>query len=285
MHRALAGQVERAVDEHAVQIHHLARLGGFAVAAGFRGQIDDHAARFHATRHRGADDFRRGPAGHGGGTDHHVHRAQVLAQAALLLGTFLIGQRPRVTTFADRAHAQVKEFAAQRFDLLAGFRTHIEAFHLRAETAGGRDGLQAGHAGADHQYLRGADRARSGGQHREEARRALRRDQGGFVARHAGLRTEHVHGLGPRGTRQALQRKRLQAARLDQPGALGIGLRMQHADQAGARFQPGKAVIGGWLHAQHEVGLGQAGVIGGLRAHVLIQRIGEAGRQPGTRFE
>ncbi len=211
MHRALAGQVERTVDEHPVQIHHLARLGGFAVAAGFRGQIDDHAARFHAARHRGADDFRRRPARHGGGTDHHVHRAQVLAEAALLLGALLFGQRPRVTALAHGADPQIQEFAAQRFDLLAGFRTYIEAFHLRTETAGRRDGLKAGHAGADHQYLGGADRAGGGGEHREEARRALGGDQGGLVTGHAGLRTEDIHRLGARGARQAFQRERLQA--------------------------------------------------------------------------
>ena len=212
MHRAQAGQVERTGDGDPTVPDGLAGHGQLAVAAGLGRQVHDHRAGLHALDHAPADDFRRRAAGHGGGAHHHVDALQVLGQALLLQRAFLVGQRAGVAALAHRTHPQVQEAAAQRLDLLARLRAHVEALHLRAQAARGGDGLQAGHAGADHQHLRGTDGAGGGGEHGEEARGQLRGDQHGLVAGHAGLRAQHVHGLGAGGARQALQREHAQAA-------------------------------------------------------------------------
>src|SRR5690606_39600367 len=64
-----------------------------------------------------------------------IDAAQVLAEAALLLGPLVVGQGARVSALARRAHAQVEEASAQRLDLFAGLGAHVEAFHLRAQAA------------------------------------------------------------------------------------------------------------------------------------------------------
>src|SRR4249919_3988500 len=199
--RAHAGEIQRAADHHAVDVDGLPALGEFAVAAGFRGEIHDDAARAHAGDHRGRKDLRRRPAGHGRGAHHHVDVLQVFGEAALLFGALLVGELARVTALARRAHAEVEELAAERFDLFARFRAHVEAFDLRTQALGGRDCLKSCDTGADDEHARRTDGARGGGQHREEARRELRGDQRRLVTGHAGLRAQHVHGLRTRGAR------------------------------------------------------------------------------------
>src|SRR5690606_21555825 len=129
-------------DGHAAVVDGFARTRQFAIAAGFGGQVDHHAAGLHAFDHRRADDLRRGAPGHGGGTDDRVDVAHVFGEAALLFGALLVGQGARVTALARRAHAEVEEAAPQRFDLFARLGAHVEALDLRTEALGGGDGLQ-----------------------------------------------------------------------------------------------------------------------------------------------
>ncbi len=215
----------------------LARPGQRAVAATFGGQINDHAAGGHAFHHRRGHDRRCRAPRYRRRTDHHVHAAQVVGQPALLLSAFLIGQRTRIAAFAGRADAQVEEARAQRLDLLAGFRTHVETFHLRAKAARGGDGLQAGHAGTDYQHLGRTHGSGGGGQHREEARCALGRDQRGLVTGHAGLRAEHVHRLRTGGAWQLLQGEQVQTVVTGQRGQGRVAGRGQQADHAGSGLE------------------------------------------------
>jgi hypothetical protein len=175
----------------------------------------------------------------------------VLAEPALLFRALLVGELARVTALARSAHAQVQELAAERFDLLARFRAHIETFDLRAEPLRGRDRLQAGDARTDHQHLRRTDRAGRRGQHREEARRQLRGDQGRLVPGHARLRTEHVHRLSARRARQPLQRESNDTERFQRRGTRRIGLRLQGANQHRATLQARDRFGRRRLHAQH----------------------------------
>src|SRR3546814_4658103 len=78
--RAAAGQVQRTGDGDAVAVDGLARLRQLAVAAGLRGQVDDHAAGLHAGHHRCGNDHRRRAPGHRGGADDHVDALEVFAQ-------------------------------------------------------------------------------------------------------------------------------------------------------------------------------------------------------------
>src|SRR5690606_10556882 len=103
----------------------LAGPGQLAVAAGLGGEVDDHAAGLHAGDHRRADDLRRRPSRHRRSGHDHVDVAQVFAEAALLLGALLVGQRARIAALADRADAEVEELATQRLDLLARLRAHV----------------------------------------------------------------------------------------------------------------------------------------------------------------
>ncbi|MEO6881044.1 MAG: cytochrome c oxidase assembly protein, partial [Mycobacteriaceae bacterium] len=83
---------------------------------------------------------------------------------------------PLLLAIAARARGadpDFQEFRTQRLDLLAGLGAHVITLDLRTQPARGGDRLQAGHAGANHQHLRGADRAGGGGQHREKLRRGF----------------------------------------------------------------------------------------------------------------
>ena len=77
--------------------------------------------------------FGAGRPGHGRGADDDVDGLQVFAEAALLLGALLLGELARVAALARGADAEVEELAAERFDLLARLRAHVEAFDLRAQ--------------------------------------------------------------------------------------------------------------------------------------------------------
>ena len=109
VHRAAAGEVQRTRDGHAAVDDVVARLGEFAVAAGFRGQIDDDAAGLHAGDHRRADDLRRRAARYRGGGDDHVDVLQVIGEPLLLQGALLVGELAGVAALARGADAQVEE--------------------------------------------------------------------------------------------------------------------------------------------------------------------------------
>ena len=149
--------------KHVLVTHAVDRRGGVGLrdgvdhVVGANDERDVGIAEFrvdvvHAGNHCRRNDFRRGPSGDGGRADDHVDPLEVFAQPALLLGPLVIGQRPRIPALAYRTDSQVEEFPPQRLDLLARFRTDIEALHLRTEPARGGNGLQAGHARAHHQH-------------------------------------------------------------------------------------------------------------------------------------
>ena len=260
----------------------LPRLGQCAVAAALRRQIHDHAAGGHAFHHCGSHDRRRRSPRYRSGADHHIHTTQVVGQAALLLGTLFIGQRARVTALARRAHPEVEKARAQRLDLLAGFRAHVEAFHLRTKTPGSGNGLQARHARTDHQHLGRSHGAGSSGQHREETGRAFGRDQRRLVAGHAGLRTEHVHRLRAGGARQLLQREQLQAVASGQCRKRRITGRGQQANHAGSGLELLQDQRRRRLHAQQDIDLAPTARVEHTCAGIVIGRIGEACGQAGA---
>ena len=201
----------------------------------------------------------------------------MVGQALLLQGAFLFGELACITALARRAHAQVQEPAAQRFDLFARFRAHIETFHLRPQALGRGHALQPGHAGTDDEHLGRPDGAGGRGQHGEEARGELRGDQHRFIASHAGLRTQHVHRLRTGGARQPFEREILQATRLQRLCARGIGGGLEHADQRGARLETGDRIGRRRLHAEQHIGLRPAFAIVHGSAGIGVGLIDEAG--------
>ena len=221
--------------------------------------------------------FGAGTARYRGRADDDIDVLQVFGEAALLFGAFVVGERTRIAAFACGADAEVEELAAERLDLLACFRTHVEAFDLCAQALGGRDRLQAGDARAHDQHLRGPDRAGRGGEHREEPRRQLRGDQHRLVAGHAGLRTEHIHRLRARGARQLLQRERDDPARGDRFATRAVGLRLQDAEQHRTRLHPRDRIRGRRLHARDDIGVGdrRLRIIDQLRTRVGIGLVRE----------
>ncbi len=285
MHCALAGQIERASDDHAVEVIRLPRAGGRAIAAGFRRQVHDHAAGAHAACHLGGHDLRCRPARNRCSAHHHIHTGEVFGQTTLLFGAFVVAELTRVAAFAGSAHAQVQKSRTQRGDLLTRFRPHIEAFHLRAQPLGGGDRLQAGHARADHQHLARAHGAGRGGQHRKKARRQLRGNQHRLVAGHAGLRAQHIHRLRARGARQALQWKRNQLPRGKRLRTRRVCIRRQHADHHRVRLAPEQRVGRRRLHAQHHLGLRHGVGAGRLRTGLQIRVIVHAAGPAGPRFD
>ncbi len=99
-------------------------------------------------------------------------------------------------------------FGAERLHLLGDLRADVVARRPRAEAPRGRDRLQAGDAGAEHEHLRRRDRARRGHQHRVEARRVLGAEQRRLVAGHVRLRRQRVHRLRAADPRDRLHRER-----------------------------------------------------------------------------
>ena len=187
--RGGGGEIHRTDHAHTVgRDNRLAGLSQLAVAAGFRGDVDDHRTGFHAFDHRLGDDARRLAPRHGSGGDDDVHALDVLGQCGLLLGALIGRQLARVAARTRGADAKLDVFRAERLDLFLGFRAHVEAFYLRAQAPRRGDRLQTRDTRADDQHLRRPHRARSGGQHREEFRRGLGGDQHRFVAGDIGLR-------------------------------------------------------------------------------------------------
>ena len=139
------------------RIDGLARLGQLAVAAGLGGQVDDHGAGAHRLDHVGGDQDRRGPAGDERGGDDDVGVGDVLGQRAPARGGGSPRRAPwrsRRAVSASSSGSSISRNFAPRLSTcsLTTGRTS-NARHDRAEPAGGGDGLQAGHAGAQDQHL------------------------------------------------------------------------------------------------------------------------------------
>ena len=179
--------------------------------------------------------------GHGGGRDDRVHLADLLGEQLALLLLLLLGQLAGVAAGGLgvlEAHVELEEAGAERLDLLLDGRAHVEGLDDRAEAARGGDRLEAGHAGAEHEHLGGADGAGGGGEHREEAGQLLGGDQGGAVAGHRGLRGERVHRLGARDARDRLHREARHARLGERADRVGRRQRREEADQHRAARQP-----------------------------------------------
>ena len=161
-----------------------------------------------ATACAGKQDRRRA-AGYLGRGDDHVLAPGVLGQRLAHLLVLLLGQRARVAALVLGVwdEVELERAAAERCDLLPGGATDVEAGDDRAEALGGRDRLQAGDSGAEHEHLCRGDGAGGGGHHREEAARFARGEQRRGVAGDVGLRGERVHRLGAGDPRDRLHRE------------------------------------------------------------------------------
>src|SRR5690606_5713476 len=93
---------------------------------------------------------------------------------------------PITKTFAGRtvpAAALHDESGAERLDLLTGRGPHTRRAHHRPEALGRSDRLQAGHARAHHEDVRGPHRAGGGHHHRHGAVEGIGRLEHRLVAR------------------------------------------------------------------------------------------------------
>src|SRR5581483_10849507 len=92
--------------------------------------------------------------GDGRGSDHRVEVRQALLELGLLLSLLLRRQLLGVPAFGLlAADAEVEEPGAERLDLLADDVAHVEPPGDGPEPACGRERLQPGDAGADHEHL------------------------------------------------------------------------------------------------------------------------------------
>jgi hypothetical protein len=169
------------------------------------------------------------------------------------------------------------ELRAEALDLLLDDLADVEGLDDRAEAARGRDRLQAGDAGAEHEHARRRDRARGGHHHREQLRARVGGEQDGAVAGDARLRAEHVHHLGERRARHQVGGERGDAAAGDVTDALGIGERLEQRDQGASVEQHPALGEARRPHLQDEIGRAEqrAGVRLDARACRLVVGVGD----------
>ena len=154
-----------------------------------------------------------------------------VGQRLLLLRALLLGQLARVAALARRLDAEVEPLRAERLHLLGDLGAHVVAGRPRAEPPGRRERLQPGDAAAEHEHLRGRDRARGGHQHRVEARRVLGAEQRRLVAGDVRLRRQRVHRLRAADPRDRLHRERRDLRVGERARRLGRRQRREEADQ------------------------------------------------------
>ena len=118
------------------------------------------------------------------------------------------------------------------------------ARHLGAEPLGGRDRLQAGDPGAEHQHLRRRDGAGGGHEQRQEARQPHRRLEHAPVPGDQRLGGEGVHRLRARDARHQLEGERgdLRVARA--PARWRARCGRAQADRDGARLESRRRLSG-----------------------------------------
>ena len=169
------GWVGEPAHHHAVVLEVLARLRQLAVAPAVGGHVDDDRSLDHALDHGRGDEDRGLAARDRGGGDHHVGRGHLVADQLALAGQELLGLHPGVSARALLGlELELDEGGAERLHLFLGRGPDVVGAHLGPEAPGGGDGLQAGHARAEHEHLGGRDGARRGHEHGEELGQAHR---------------------------------------------------------------------------------------------------------------
>ncbi len=142
-------------------MHHdrLAGAGRLAVAAGLRGEVDDHGARLHRGEHGLGDEPRRRLARDLRRGDDEVDGGQDLADRLEHLLLLLLRQLLRVAAGALGRGADrlgLDEGGAEALHLLAHRGPHVEGGDDGAEPARGGDRLQPGDAGTEDEHAAGA---------------------------------------------------------------------------------------------------------------------------------
>ena len=115
-------------------------------------------------------------------------KSPICLEILLLAALLLLGELARVSALGLLADdAGLEERRAQALHLLLDHGPHVEAGDDGAQATRGRDRLQPGDAGADHEHLRGGDGPCGGHQHRQELRQPVGREEHRLVAGDRGL--------------------------------------------------------------------------------------------------
>ena len=163
-----------------------------------------------------------------------------VGQRLLLLRALLLGQLPRVAALARRLDAEVQPLRAERLHLLGDLGAHVVARRPRAEPPGRRERLQPATPAAEHEHLRGRDRARRGREHRVEARGVLGAEQRRLVPGHVRLRRQRVHRLRAADPRNRLHRERRDLGVRERARRLGRRQRREEPDEQRAVAELGR---------------------------------------------
>ena len=125
-------------------------------------------------------------------------RGDLLADELALAAQEVLGLLAGVAAFALLGlELELDKGGAEALHLCFGRGAHVVGADVRTEPPGGRDRLQAGDAGAEHEHLGRRDGAGRGHVEGEELRQLLGGEQHCPVARDQRLGREHVHRLRP----------------------------------------------------------------------------------------
>ena len=203
-----------------------------------------------------------------------VHRLRV---AALPFGGF------------DIEHDELRP---QTLDLLLDRGAHVVGRNHRTQAPCRRDRLQARDARAQHQNLRGRDRARRRHHHGKHFRQRRRSDQHGFVTRDAGHRGKRIHGLRARDARHQFHGEERNPA-VGQFRALAQrGQRLAETDQYLAGSQRGEIIASAFRIRARSAGLHDdpgfpknVFARGQTHAATGVFFVGKSGCKPGRRLD
>ena len=154
--RQPAGHVRVTNQGDAVLDDHLIGFGQFTVTALLSGQVNHHAAVFHAFHHLGGPQFRRGPARDQGGGNHDIDVFCLLGEQRHFGRDEFIAHDLGVAALARTVlifEVQHQELGAHTLHLLLHLRPGVEGTYDGAHATGGANGSQPGNTGANHQHL------------------------------------------------------------------------------------------------------------------------------------
>ncbi len=161
-----------------------------------------------------------------------------------------------------RVDGDIDELGAEAFDLLLDHGPRVVGLDDRAQTAGGRDGLETGHARADDQHLGRDDRAGGGGEHREELRQGVGGHEDGLVAGDGGLRGEDVHRLGAGRARDGVHAERRDVSRGELTDQIDVCHGLQERDDGRAGAEQSSLVCVRLLHFDDDLSIERLGGVG-----------------------